>query len=416
MNFLTSIEKVFTPARLASIVTGFLFFILVTQKYINERFSLLERAGVGLILLIAVIYFTKTHIRVLYVSIPAALLTLAMGISVIQMPATFIIRDYVAYFLIVVFSTILVSAFGVGAARNGVIVGLIFLLLANIAVLLTAATPDFIGTYKFVGTSYGSNTLAASFVICIPAVLSIKTRARKTKTAAKFFIFLVTAYFIFLTGALTAIVTLLVISTFWGLYLVAHRWRKTIPWLWGTTALFILFLAFFAEKILAELGKSTSLSGRVPLWNAYLEKILENPLIGYGWSFQTRTDMPLGLYISQVMGVPLSNAHNDLLNWWAQTGILGAILFVVSLAGLLVIGFKSRKFSPWGLWLFFTGIALTINGITELSSMYADGWLVFVIGSTSVATIVLQNPGAKLAPKFFSVSIMKNSQATSLSN
>ena len=416
MNLFASIEKSLTPARLASLVTGFLFFILVTQKYINERFSLLERAGVGLLLLVAVIYFTKTHIRALNVSIPAALLTLAMGVSVLQMPATFIIRDFVAYFLIAVFSVILISAFGVGAARNGVVIGLIFLLFANILVLLTAETPDFIGEYKFVGTSYGSNTLAASLVICVPAVLSLKTKGKKTKTVAKFSVFLVTAYLIFLTGALTAMVTLFVVSTFWSLYLIAHRWRKTIPWLWGTAALFVSFVAVFAPKILAELGKSTSLSGRVPLWNAYLEKIWENPLIGYGWSFQTRTDMPLGLYISQVMGVPLSNAHNDLLNWWAQTGLLGAILFVFALAALLVIGFRSRNYSYWGLWLFFTGIAFTINGMTELSSMYADGWLVFMIGSTSVATIVLQHPDVKLAPKLFSVSIMRNSQASSMSN
>lgn len=392
MNFLTSIEKVFTPARLASIVTGFFFFILVTQKYINERFSLLERAGVGLILLIAVIYFTKTHIRVLYVSIPAALLTLAMGISVIQMPATFIIRDYVAYFLIAAFSVILISAFGVGSARNGVIIGLSFLLFANFLVLITAAAPDFVGAYKFVGTSYGSNTLAASLVICVPAVLSLKTKGKRSRIFAKFAIFSIATYFIYLTGALTAMVTLLLVSMIWSLYLIAHRWRKTIPWLWGTAVLFVSFVAVFAPKILAELGKSTSLSGRVPLWNAYLEKIWENPIIGYGWSFQTRTDMPLGLYISQVMGVPLSNAHDDLLNWWAQTGIFGAIFFVAVLASILILGFKSRKVSPYGLWLFFTGIVFGINGIAELTSMYADGWFVLMLVSAAISVFISRQP------------------------
>lgn len=402
MNFLTSIEKAFTPARLASIVTGFLFFILVTQKYINERFSLLERAGVGLILLIAVIYFTKTHIRVLYVSIPAALLTLAMGISVIQMPATFIIRDYVAYFLIATFSVILISAFGVGVARNGVIIGLSFLLFANFIVLVTAAAPGFVGAYKFVGTSYGSNTLAASLVICVPAVLSLKTKGKRSRIFAKFAIFSIATFFIYLTGALTAMVTLLLVSMIWSLYLIAHRWRKAIPWLWGTAVLFVSFVTVFAPKILAELGKSTSLSGRVPLWNAYLEKIWENPIIGYGWSFQTRTDMPLGLYISQVMGVPLSNAHNDFLNWWAQTGIFGAVFFAISLVAIIIFGFRSRYSSEFGLWVFFSGIALTINGLTELSSMYADGWFVFMIASSSIAIFIAKDPAQQFAAKFLS--------------
>lgn len=416
MNFLVSIEKTLTPARLASLVTGFLFFILVTQKYINERFSLLERAGVGLLLLIAVIYFTKTHIRALYVSIPAALLTLAMGVSVLQMPATFIIRDYVAYFLIAVFSVILISAFGVGAARNGVVIGLIFLLFANFLVLLTSASHDFIGAYKFVGTSYGSNTLAASLVICVPAVLSFKTNGKKTKTVAKFSVFLVTSYFIFLTGALTALVTLLTVVVFWSLYLVAHKWRKTIPWLWTFAGVTIAVIAFNISSLLGELGKNSNLSGRIPLWQAYLEKIWENPIIGYGWSFQTRTDMPLGLYVSQVMGVPLSNAHNDFLNWWAQTGIFGAIFFVIVLGTIIIIGYRARKISIYGLWLFFTGIVFVINGISELSTMYADGWLVLMIAAASIASVLIQNPDHKLAPKFFSLSLIKNSKVTSMSN
>ena len=416
MNLLASLEKALTPARLASIVTGFLFFILVTQKYINERFSLLERAGVGLLLLVAVIYFTKTHIRALYVSIPAVLLTLAMGVSVLQMPATLIIRDFVAYFLIAVFSVILISAFGVGAARNGVVIGLIFLLFANILVLLTSASPDFIGAYKFVGTSYGSNTLAASLVICVPAVLSLKTKGKSTKTVAKFSVFLVTSYFIFLTGALTALVTLLTVVVFWSLYLVAHKWRKTIPWLWTFAGITIALIAINISSLLGELGKNSNLSGRIPLWQAYLDKIWENPIIGYGWSFQTRTDMPLGLYISQVMGVPLSNAHDDFLNWWAQTGIFGAIFFVIVLGIVIIIGFRARKASIYGLWLFFTGIVFVINGIAELSTMYADGWLVLMIAASSIASVLLQNPDHKLAPKFFSLSLIKNSQATSLSN
>jgi O-antigen ligase len=400
MNFLASIEKVFTPARLASVVTGLLFFILVTQKYINERFSLLERAGVGLILLIAVIYFTKTQIRVIYVSIPAALLTLAMGISVIQMPATFIIRDYVAYFLIAVFSVILISAFGVGAARNGVIIGLIFLLCANIVVLVTAAAPDIVGAYKFAGTSYGSNTLAASMVICLPAVLSLKTHRKLSRVVAKFSVFLVAAYFIFLTGALTALVTLLTIVVFWSLYLVAHKWRKFIPWLWACAGVTLAIIALNVSSLLGELGKNSSMSGRLPLWQAYLDKIWENPIIGYGWSFQTRTDMPLGLYISQVMGVPLSNAHDDLLNWWAQTGIFGAIFFAVVLASIIILGFKSRKVSPYGLWLFFTGIVFGINGIAELTSMYADGWFVLMLASAAISVTISKQPSFSRINRF----------------
>lgn len=383
-------EQLLHPRYLASFVTGLLFFALVTQKYINERFTLLERSSIGLLLLLVVIYFTKQKTTKYFLSIPATALTIVMGISLIQMPATFIIRDYGSYVLIALYAVILISFFGIGAARNGIVIGLCFLLAVNIALLVTARSNVLVGSSHFVGTSYGSNTLAASLVICIPAVLSIKTQGSKLRATGKLLVFLISSYFIFITGARTALITLVLVVTVWGLYLIAQRWRKSLPWILAFAGLSVAFVLVNFSNILSILGKSPTLSGRIPLWQAYLDKIWENPLIGYGWSFQTRIDMPLGLYISQVMGVPLSNAHDDFLNWWAQTGIIGALLFLATLAAILIFGFRFRNSSKYGLWLFFTGIAFSVNGLTELSTMYADGWFVMMISSVSISALISQ--------------------------
>lgn len=388
MRFPLGTKNLLKPTTLASAVTGLLFFVLVTQVYINERFSLLERASLGLILLIVVVYFTKSTTNVIFISVPAAGLTITMGISLVHIPATFIIRDFVAYLLIAIFAVILISIFGIAAARNGIVFGLTLLLFANVILLLTSKDPDFIGAVRFVGTSYGSNTLAASIIVCAPAVLSLKTQGSKVRMIAKWFIFALSTYFIFLTEALTALVTLTVIIFIWVFYWCGHKFKKLAPWLWVLPISLAALVVTNFNLILTFLNKGPSLSGRVPLWNAYLDKIGENPILGYGWSFQTRTDMPLGLYVYQETGFPLSNAHNDLLNWWAQTGIFGALFYLISLFVIVFIGFRARKFSIFGLWLGFTGIAIAINGLTELSSMYADGWMVLMICSVAIVATI----------------------------
>jgi O-antigen ligase len=392
MNLKPKLKAYLAPKNLASLATGFLFFILVTQKYINERYSLLERASIGLIFLLVIVYFTNRKIDAFYISIPATLLTLAIAISIIQIPATYIIQDFLAYFLIAVFSIILISSYGVATARNGVLVGLILLLFSNFVVLTDTPNLEFFYPYKFVGTSYGSNTLAASLIITVPTVLTVKAERKALRVVGKFTLLVTTSYFIFITGALTAQITLFTVISLWLFYLVGHKWRKSIPWLFVGAGISITLIISNGLNLLAEFGKNSSFSGRVPLWNAYLEKILENPITGYGWAFQTTTDMPLGLYIFQVMGVPLTNAHNDFLNWWAQTGILGAICFLVTAASAMILGFKYRKVSEFGLWLFFTGIVFAINGFSEITSMYADGWFVLMIVSSSIALITHQNP------------------------
>jgi O-antigen ligase len=288
--------------------------------------------------------------------------------------------------------------------------------MANIVVLLTANPAISIGVSRFVGTSYGSNTLAASLIICIPAVLSMNSRGSIWRNLAKFILFFATAFFIILTGARTALITLVIIVSVWALYLISQKWRKALPYIWAFAGVTAAIVLFNVNQLLVLLGKSPSLSGRIPLWQAYLEKIGENPLIGYGWSFQTRIDMPLGLYISQVMGVPLSNAHDDFLNWWAQTGILGAVLFLLALSSILVFGFMLRKKSEYGLWLFFTGIAFAINGLTELTTMYGDGWMVFMMSSVAVAALIYQNLQSNTVSKFLSYSVNRPEMSTFTSN
>ena len=134
------------------------------------------------------------------------------------------------------------------------------------------------------------------------------------------------------------------------------------------------------------------------LFQTYINKIYENPILGYGWSFQTRVDMPLGSYIAQTLGHHLSNAHNDFLNWWATTGILGVLLFVACLSMILCsILIKTPAMNEKN-WLFITGLAITVSGLAELTTMYADGWM--ILSLCVAATGVLVRNSGQLKSKY----------------
>ena len=72
----------------------------------------------------------------------------------------------------------------------------------------------------------------------------------------------------------------------------------------------------FIEKFL---GRSTSFTGRTPIWEKAIEMFFEKPVIGYGFRPSvTRAD-----------GFVAMHAHNMILQRLTATGLIGLILFVI---------------------------------------------------------------------------------------
>lgn len=362
-------------------------FVMATQEYINERYSLLERASLGLTLLLVIVLFNKVQIKQLYVPTALILLLGAMGVSIFQIPATFIFQDFFAYALLSFYAIILISAFGVSAGVNGVVVSAFFLILANLGLILASDWSQVYEDGRLVGTSYGSNTLAASLVITLPAILIFRTKNKTLTTVFRITLISCLGMMIFLTGARTAWVSFLLVLASWCIYIaIIKLGKKAFPLVF--VFVFIVALVLInLSNVVNLLGKDLSFGGRIPLWEKYIEKIAENPIVGYGWSFQTRIDMPLGSFIAESLGVPLTNAHNDFLNWWALTGLFGVLLFVVILLSFILSSFIFKDYELEKKWLFLTGVCFAINGITELTTMYADGWFLLSLGAVTWAWI-----------------------------
>jgi exopolysaccharide production protein ExoQ len=104
------------------------------------------------------------------------------------------------------------------------------------------------------------------------------------------------------------------------------------------------------EAIVLGLGKDPSLSGRVDIWQAVIEKIGEQPWLGYGYSAFW---LPGGgaEYVWKAVGDKPAHSHNGFLNLSVDLGLIGLAFFIFS---LLFLWFKSLNLvrltkSPEGL-------------------------------------------------------------------
>jgi len=91
------------------------------------------------------------------------------------------------------------------------------------------------------------------------------------------------------------------------------------------------------NSVLAALGKSEDLTGRLDIWNAVIGLAQQRPFFGWGWvSYWVPWVAPFDT-LAFKSGVRQLHAHNAWLDIWLQLGILGLIVF-----GALVFSSTAR--------------------------------------------------------------------------
>ncbi|MDP1538301.1 MAG: Wzy polymerase domain-containing protein [Burkholderiales bacterium] len=114
-----------------------------------------------------------------------------------------------------------------------------------------------------------------------------------------------------------------------------------------------------------------SIAVRLGLWRAAWSIALEHPVLGIGWGafagryfdFSTEPGVtaPLGLY---------NNAHNILLQLFAETGLIGVVLLLVPLAIWARQALRAeRSAAQW--WMLATAGVLAIHSLLEYPLWYA---------------------------------------------
>jgi len=86
------------------------------------------------------------------------------------------------------------------------------------------------------------------------------------------------------------------------------------------------------EKVLALLGRQSSLTGRVPLWQALLDEVWKNPEAGYGYgAFWVAGTHPYESAIASIRYKQATHAHNGYLDALLDAGVVGLSFFLAAI-------------------------------------------------------------------------------------
>jgi exopolysaccharide production protein ExoQ len=126
-----------------------------------------------------------------------------------------------------------------------------------------------------------------------------------------------------------------VVALMLGVQQVAHFRSKDRSFLWGIVLSLLAatawLLASFSTSLLTMLGRDTTLSGRTQIWEAVLHAIADHPILGYGYAAFWNGLEGASANIILLLGWAVPHAHNGLLDVCLQIGLLGAVLFLLSL-------------------------------------------------------------------------------------
>jgi exopolysaccharide production protein ExoQ len=166
-----------------------------------------------------------------------------------------------------------------------------------------------------------------------------------------------------------------------AIFLLAIVGILTNIWLLNNTA-----------SILGSFGKDASLTGRVDLWPAVLDKIWQRPWLGYGFSgFWGRDWDSESAYIWTVTGWTPPNSHNGLLDLWIDLGLLGLCVFLVGFLVSVIQGLawvRSSKTAD-AFWPILYIVYFWLSNQTESALLVQNEiyWLLYVTVVLSLSSL-----------------------------
>ena len=123
------------------------------------------------------------------------------------------------------------------------------------------------------------------------------------------------------------------------------------------------------QAMAIALGKDPTLSARTYIWSGSLEKIVAQPILGYGraafWTEGSRPAFEVGALASK--GFVPSHAHNGYLDVGLDIGLVGLGVFFIGLIATFGIALRRayRASEPEDLWPLAFLILLVIYNVTE---------------------------------------------------
>ena len=145
------------------------------------------------------------------------------------------------------------------------------------------------------------------------------------------------------------------------------------------------------SQINSVIDVPTSAEHRIGIWKFTSDKVLENPILG--WGMNASKNIPGGKsYLFAEDGAQYGRAlplhpHNVLLQIWLELGLIGIVLFVILCAFIIMISVNRLVLRFESAMMF--GQFITILGISNLSfGMWQAWWLAAIWLSISFTSLV----------------------------
>jgi O-antigen ligase len=187
----------------------------------------------------------------------------------------------------------------------------------------------------------------------------------------------------------------------WGRLLKPIHW-----WIFCASGLLILLVVWFSRDAwLGFIGRSSSFTGRLPLWEALIPFIKQKLLLGYGFGEAFWKSGGYAAKVSAAAGWDAPFAHNGYIEALLGTGIVGLGLFLVFLIQIAYLSLRyfSRKHNLPALIFFawFVDIAVSNFGDNQLGSHDPFTWLLLVLAFSILTRDMLdqQQPAPAASPQ-----------------
>jgi exopolysaccharide production protein ExoQ len=203
-----------------------------------------------------------------------------------------------------------------------------------------------------------------------------------------------------MSGSSSAIVSFVIIGIIFLLIkLVRMPYILMAPTIFSIAALGLLaniWLMNNSGNILSSLGKDATLTGRLDIWPAVLDKIWQQPWLGYGFSGFWGSDWSSeSAYVWNLTGWTPPNAHNGLLDLWLDLGLLGLSVFLIGffinlVKGLIWVRLSKSADAFWPVMyiVYFWLSNQTESALLRQNEIY---WLLYVTAVFSLCILPVKN-------------------------
>jgi len=156
----------------------------------------------------------------------------------------------------------------------------------------------------------------------------------------------------------------------------------------------IFLISNFQSIVVDDLGKDTTLSGRVPVWTLSIQKGSEQPLFGYGyagfWTSDESDSIISSTWASDEDRSTRFHAHNGFIDIFLQLGWSGLILFTLnfSLVFLRIVKLLTITKAMEYYYMLQILILMLLFNMTESCTILSQGnviWILYVSIAFSTA-------------------------------